>query len=72
MREGPLKRRRVLPKMLVRMVALEGLQPMVTGALKGDNTQCGLGTVKKSNEEWKFWIVMIIVFNIIVLQQWPW
>ena len=39
---------------------------MVTEAfLKGDNTQRGLGAgaVKKSNEEWKFWIVMIIVFN---------
>ena len=39
---------------------------MVTEAfLKGDSVQCGLDAVKKSNEEWKFWIVMIIVLNII-------
>ena len=31
--------------------------------------QCGLGVVKNSNEEWKFWIVTIAVFNIIGLQQ---
>ena len=53
-----------IAKALVRMVGLEGLQPMVTEAfLKGDNTQCGLDAVKKSNEEGKFWIVMIIVFK---------
>ena len=47
-----------------RTVALEGLQPMVTEAFfEKDNS--GLDAVKKSKEEWKFWIVMIIVFNVI-------
>ena len=42
------------------MVALEGLQPMITEAfVKGDNIQCGLDAVNKSN-----WIVMTFVFNI--------
>ena len=55
-----------IAKMLVRMVALEGLQPMFTEAvLKGNNIQCGLDAVKNSNEEWEFWIVMVLVFNII-------
>ena len=41
-----------ITKMIVRIVAFEGLQPMVTEAfLKGDNIQCGLDAVKKSNEE---------------------
>ena len=54
----------------VRMVAFEGLQPMVAEAfLNRDNIQCGLGAVKKSNEELKFWIVVIFVFYILVLQQ---
>ena len=53
-----------IAKMLVRMVALEGLQPTVTEAFfEKCNIQYGLDTVKKSNEEWKFWIVMITVFN---------
>ena len=55
-----------IAKMIARTVAFEGLQPMITEAsLKGDNIQCGLDAVKKSKEEWKFWIVMIIVFNIV-------
>ena len=53
-------------KIAKRMVALEGLQPMVTEAfLKVGNTQCGLGAVEKSNEEWKIWIVIIIAFQIV-------
>ena len=53
-----------IAKMLVRMVALEGLQPVVAEAfLKEGNIQCELDAVKKSNEELKFCIV--IVFNII-------
>ena len=31
--------------------------------LKEGNTQRELGAVMKSNEDWKFWIVRIIVFN---------
>ena len=55
-----------IAKMLVRRVALEGLQPMVTEAFsEGDNSDCEVDAVKKSNEESKFWVVMIIVFNIV-------
>ena len=58
----------MIAELIVRMVASEGLQPMVSEAfLKGDNIQCGCGldAVKTSKEEWKFWIVVMIVFNII-------
>ena len=44
MREGNLKKVNKIAKMLVRMVALEGLQPVV---LEG-NIQCELDAVKKS------------------------
>ena len=43
---------------------IASLQHMVPEAfLKGERIQCGLDAVKKTNEAWKFWIVMIIVFN---------
>ena len=55
-----------IAQMLVR--ALEGLQPMVTGAfLEKGKSPRGFDAVKKSKEEWKFWNVMIIVFNIVGL-----
>ena len=45
-----------IAKVIVRMVAFEGSQPVITEAfLKGDNVQCEMDAVKKSNEEWKFW-----------------
>ena len=56
----------MIAELIVRMVASEGLQPMVSEAfLKGDNIQCVLDAVKKPNEELQFWIVMITVFNMI-------
>ena len=55
-----------IAKMIVSMVAFEGLQPAATEAfLKGDDVQCETIAVKKSNEEWAICIVIIIVFNII-------
>ena len=52
-----------------RMIAFEGLQPMVAEAfLKGDNIQCGLDAVKNSNEEWTFWIAFnLIGFAAVIL-----
>ena len=40
---------------------------MVTEAFirEKDNIQCGLEEMKEPNESWKFWIVVIIVVNII-------
>ena len=58
--------------MLVRMVASEGLQPMVTEAFfkEDDNIQCGLGDIrleelKESNHICKFLIAVIIMISII-------
>ena len=63
---------RKIAKMLVRMVAFEGLQPMVTEAFlkEGDNIRCGwedmrLEEMKDSNGNWKFWIAAIIAINIV-------
>ena len=46
---------------------------MVTEAFlkEGDNIQCGLEDmrleeIKESNDNWRFWIVVIIAINIIV------
>ena len=54
------------------MVALEGLQPMVTEAVlkEGDHIQCGLEDMrleemKEPNDNWAFWMVVIIAINII-------
>ena len=56
-----------IAKMLVRMVALEGLQPIVTEALTREkgNVQCGLEELMGSNENGKFWITVTIAINII-------
>ena len=53
--------------MIVRIVAFEGLQPMVTEAFLKErgNIQRGMEKVKGSNESWKFWMVVIIAINII-------
>ena len=50
--------------MLVSMVALEGLQPVVTEAFLKDSDQCEMDAVKGTNEGWKIWIVMIVVFTV--------
>ena len=49
--------------MLVRMVALEGLQPMATEAFPEGESKRGDG-----RSEISFWIVMIIVFMLWVLR----
>ena len=54
-----------IAKVLVRIVASEGLQPMVTEAFLKDSDQCEMDAVKETNEGWKSRIVMITVFNII-------
>ena len=77
MTETSLKKRIILQekvteiaKMIVRMVAFEGLQPLVTEAfLKQDNILCGLDTVKKSNEEWTFGIIRSMCSTLLVSQQ---
>ena len=48
-----------IAKTMMRMVTFEGLQPTASDAfLKGDNIQCEMDAVRKSNEEWKYWIAM--------------
>ena len=44
-----------IAKMIVRLVAFEGLQPMVTEAFMKEHVdnQCGLEKVEESNESWK-------------------
>ena len=56
-----------IAKMIVRIVALEGLQPMVTEAFmkQNENKQCGLEEVEESNGIWKVVIIAIIMIIII-------
>ena len=52
---GGQKKVNKIAKMIVRILALEGLQPMVTEAFmkEKENDQCGLEEVEEFNEVWK-------------------
>ena len=49
--------------MIVRMVAFEGLQPMIAEAFLKEQGSIQCEGMKDSNESWEFLIVMIIAIN---------
>ena len=69
LREEHMKRKERCKQgqMIVRIVALEGLQPMVTEAFmkKKGNNQCGLEGVKEPNGGWEVMTIVIIMIIII-------